>query len=101
MAVVTLVTTPEAPATMVFPQLVTLMDSIMAMMVPRTEVTCKEIATTVSVKEDMHRIMAVRPHPGHSGLTAIFQQTATTILAHPLTLAFTFSLTPPHVIDML
>ena len=100
MAVVTLVTTPEAPATMVFPQLVTLMDSIMAMMVPRTEVTCKEMATTVSVKEDMRRIMVVRPHPGHSGLTVIPQKMTTT-LAHLPTRAFTFKLTPPHAIDML
>ena len=76
MAVVTLVTTPEAPATMVFPQLVTLMDNIMAMMVPRTEVTCKEMATTVSVKEDMRRIMAVRPHPDHSGLTTCLLYTS-------------------------
>ena len=74
--------------------------AMMAMTVSITEATCKDMVTTMSVKEDMRRIMAVRLPPGHSGLTAIFQQT-TTILGHPLILAFTSSLTPPHVIAML
>ena len=93
---------PMAPimVSVLLVQLLIRITIMMAIMVSITEATCKNMVTTVSVMEDMRRVMAVRLPPGHSGLTAVFQL-KTIILAHPLILASTFLLTPHHAIIIL